>query len=191
MTAVFPIDFNQKRVALVQEVQRATGLTVIMAEPETPNAPRPPKPYITMKMVTPAGKYGDDSAEQFLDDLGQPTTIWNRGGQRKMVVDFNCYGCSHEQAYNYMALLQSWLELETTQARLYAAAQIAVWLNGSVTDLSALLTTGFEGRALLEVAFGISANLTEDLSAVTTVDITGELDINTGTEAVAVTVVAP
>ncbi len=182
MTATFPIDFDAHRAALVREVQLATQVTCILAEP---NDLRPARPYFSMKMTTPAGKYGDDSAAE----VGS-TTVWNRGGQRKMVVDFNCYGCTHEQAYGLMALWQSWLELETTQARLYAAG-IAVWLNGSVTDLSQLLNAGFEGRAHMSVDFGIAANLTEDLGAIETVNVDGEVLNGVETIAVDVTVTAP
>lgn len=163
-----PLNFDALRKALVDEIQRVTTLTCIVAEPETQNVPRPPKPYFTLKMVSPAIKSGDDSAS----NLGG--TVWNRGGQRKMIVDFNCYGCSHEQAYNFASLWQQSLELETVQANLRVAG-IAVWLNGSVQDLSALLNSGFEGRALLEVSFGIASNLSEDLGTIETINVTGEV----------------
>lgn len=180
-----PLNFDALRKALVEEIQRVTAVTCIVAEPETQNVPRPPKPYFTLKMVSPAIKQGDDSAS----NLGG--TVWNRGGQRKMVVDFNCYGCSHEQAYNYAALWQSSLELETVQARLRKAG-IAVWLNGSVQDLSALLNSGFEGRALLEVAFGVAANLTEDLGAIQTINVSGDVTTDQDiTETINAQVIAP
>jgi hypothetical protein len=177
-----PLDFDKIRAALVRECQRVTGLTCILEEPETQNAPRPAKPYFSFKMVSPAIKSGDDSAEQ----VGVSTT-WNRGGQRKLVADFNAYGCSHEDAYNYMALWQSALELETVQANLRASG-VAVWLNGSVRDLSQLLVTGFEGRAQMEVNFGIAANLTEDLSAIETVNVTGDVTDTVTTNNLSVTV---
>lgn len=179
MTVTFPINFNALRVALVKEVQRITKLTCIMLEPETQNAPRPGKPYFTLKMLGPAGKQGDDAATNVLDNFGNPTTVWNRGGQRKMTVDFSCYGCTHEQAYDYMALWQASLELETTQENLRRAG-IAVWLNGSVRDLSVLLNSGFEGRAQMEVQFGIASNLDEDLGGIQTIYIDGTAD--TGSE---------
>lgn len=171
---VFPINYDALRIAIVQEIQKVTGRTCIVAEPETQDVQRPPKPYFTMKMISPGIKYGDDSAQQLYDNMGLPTTRWNRGGQRKMVVDFNCFGNTHEEAYNYMALWQASLELETIQADLYRA-QIAVWLNGSVADLSALLNTGFEGRSQMNVEFGIASNLSEDLGEIDTININGEI----------------
>jgi hypothetical protein len=174
MTKIFPVKFDDIRVALVDQVQLATELTCILAEPESQNYPRPAKPYFTLKFTGPAGKSGDDSATNVPNNLGQPTTVWNRGGQRKVMVDFNCYATSHEQAYNYMTLWQAALEQETVQANLRLAG-IAVWLNGSVTDLSALLNTGYEGRAHMEVKFGVAANLTEDLGAIEHITIVGEI----------------
>lgn len=156
----FPINFDALRKALIDEVQKVTQTTCILAQPETQNTPRPKKPYFTMQMVTPAAKEGDDS-----NDLTVTGTNWNIGGQRKMTVDFNCYGNTHEEAYTYMALWQSSLELQAIQSDLYAAG-IAIWLNGNVVDLSALLNTGFEGRAQMQVDFGITSNLTQDLSSI-------------------------
>jgi hypothetical protein len=168
----FPINYDKLRKALVDEVQKITHLTCIVAEPESQNWPRPPKPYFTVKMVSPAIKQGDDSAENVLDDMGASTEVWNRGGQRKLVVDFNCYAKSHEQAYDYASLWQSSLELETVQADLRRSG-IAVWLATNVADLSALLNTGYEGRAHLQVEFGIASNLTEDLGSIETINVDG------------------
>lgn len=160
-----PIDFNAIRVALVDEVQRVTGLTCIMAEPETQNVPRPPKPYFTMKFIGPALKTGDDAHTWIAGG-----TTWNSGGARKMTADFNCYARSHEEAYNYGCLWQGALELFGTQTNLRAAG-IAVWLCGNLTDLSALLNTGFEGRSHIEVTFGLASNFTEDLGAIETINV--------------------
>lgn len=188
---VFPIEYNSHRTALVREIQKITGRVCIVAEPEVQDEVRPPKPYFTMKMISPGIKEGDDSAENIKDNMGASTSRWNRGGQRKMVVDFNCFGNSHEEAYNYMSLVQSSFELETIQAELYASG-IAIWLNGSVADLSALLNTGFEGRSQMNVEFGIASNLTEDLGSIDTINITGEVtsDQNVETD-LTITIVAP
>ena len=176
----FPLNFNNIRKAIVDEVQKVTQLTCVLAEPETQNVPRPCKPYFSLKFLIPGFKFGDDSAQPVLDAQGDPTTVWNYGGQRKMTVEFNCYGNSHEEAYNYMCLWQSALELETVQADLRVAT-IAVWLNGNVADLSALLNTGFEGRAQMDVQFGIAANMTADLGSMDSVQIDGTIQTDQGT----------
>lgn len=163
----FPFRYDALRIALIEQVQRSTGLVCIMFEPESQNYPRPAKPYMTMKFLSPAIKQGDDA--KTYAGVGN---IYNIGGQRKMVVDFNSYGQSHEQAYDYMTAWQSALETETVQANLYRAG-IALWLNGNVQDLSLLLNTGYEGRSHMEVSFGIAANVYEDTGEIDQVTITG------------------
>lgn len=174
-----PLSFEAIRVAFVREVQKVTGLTCIKAEPETPGSPRPCKPYFTLKIVGPSVKHGDDARTKILDSMGNPTTSWNVGGQREIMVDFNCYGNTHEEAYDYMTLWQSALELQTIQEDLRRSS-IAVWLNGSVADLSALLNTGYEGRAHMQVAFGIAANMTEDLGEIAVVPFQGTIKTDSG-----------
>jgi len=124
-------------------------------------------------------KRGDDARTKILDIHGNPTTSWNVGGQREIMVDFNCFGNSHEEAYDYMALLQSALELQTIQEDLRRAG-IALWMNGSVADFSALLNTGYEGRAQMQVAFGIAANMTEDLGEIAVVPFQGDIKTDSG-----------
>lgn len=165
---VFPVDYDKVRIALVRELQRVTRVTCIVAEPEEQAEQRPAKPYFTVKLIGPGGKQGDDSSTQTPN-----TTMWTVAGQRKVTTDFNCYGLSHEQAYDYMSLWQSALETETTQANLRAAG-IAVWLNNDIKDLSELLETAYEGRSHLEVTFGVAANVTEDRSEIETVNVSGK-----------------
>ena len=171
-----PLNFFSLRKTLIDEVQRVTGLTCIVDQPETQGVNRPIKPYMSLRTIGPAVKKGDDAHWQ-----NPGTRGWNVGGQRKMTVQFNCFGNEHEEAYNYMSVVQSALETETTQANLRAGG-IAVWLNGNVNDLSLLLNTGFEGRSQMDVAFGVAANVNEDLSYIESVTVTGEVTSDQGEE---------
>lgn len=166
----FPIDYDALRIAVIREVQKVTGLVCIVNEPETTNAPRPPIPYLAMKIITPGTRYGDDSM------FYKSGTNFGRSGPRRMTISFNSYAKSHEQAYNYMALWQGSLDLKTIQSDLKKAG-IAVWVIGNVADLSLLLNTGFEGRAQMDVQFGITSNLTEDLSNIQEANISGVVDV--------------
>ena len=173
-TPTNPVDFNSIRVAFVREIQKVTGLDnqhVIVEEPETQREDRPTKPYMSMKITTPGAKNGDDSQDQTFDG---PTssTIWTTGGQRKMTVEFNCYGRTHEESYNYMALWQVALENQSVQQDLRANG-IAVWVIGNLADLSKLLNTGFEGRSHLESTFGIAVNYSTDLGQMASVQVDG------------------
>jgi hypothetical protein len=187
LAPTLPLNFNVIRKAIVDEVQKVTGRTCIMLEAEAPNAPRPDKPYFGMKFLTPAGKFGDDSQSPVLDGSGNPTTVWNFGGQRKMIVEFDCYGQSHEDAYNYLTLWQQALELETTQADLRLVG-LAVCLNGEVADRSALLNTGFEGRAQMDVQFGIASNMTADLGEMDTAVVQGTVSHDQGSQTITETI---
>lgn len=155
---------------MVHAVRAACGLdqnSVIVAEPEAPNAPRPALPYFTLKILTPAMMYGTDEFRPIPD-----TTTQNVYGPRGMVVSFNAYGRSHEEAYSYATLWQAALGTQTTRESL-AGAGIAVWRPGNVGDLSVVLNTGYEGRAHLDCTFGLTSNVVEDTGQITSVDIGG------------------
>lgn len=175
-----PIDYDAIRATLVQAVMAACGLDqqhVIMAEPEEPGAPRPPRPYFTLKVTTPGARFGDDSPDNLAG-----TTLWNYGGQRAMTVSFNTYGTSHEEAHGYMALWQASLDTPPTYQAL-GLGGIAVWKPGAVADLSMLLNTAFEGRAQMDVVFGIASNLVVDLGSIGSANISGQADTGGGTQA--------
>lgn len=174
MSKVFPIGFNPIRKALANQIQLSTGLTSMLEEPEKPNQPRPDLPYISFKLTSPAIKSGDDSKQNVLDNLGQPTTVWNSGGVRKMMVSFQCYGNNHEEAYDYLSLLQASLDLEDVQENLRRSG-VAVWTIGNVADLTKLLNTGYEGRAHMDCSFGIASNIQSDLGAMEEVTVEGTI----------------
>lgn len=188
------IDFNTVRAAFAREIQRVSGLDqnrVVYKEAEAPNSPRPKPPYIAFKITTPSAKSGDDSKQNVLDSQGNGTTIWNSGGVRQMTVEFDCYGRSHEEAYNYMSLWQTALDLEDVQAILRQVG-VAVWVIGTVADLSALLNTAYEGRAHMDCTFGIAMNLQSDLGAIEIVPVAGKVTTDQGViEDIDVTVTLP
>lgn len=178
-----PLDYNKVRQAIAREIIKVTGLDpnkVIYLEPEQVNQPRPPKPYFGFKFTSPAQKIGDDDKRNVLDANGNPTTQWVSGGVRKLTVSFECFGTSHEEAYNYMGLWQTSLDMENVQADLRTYG-LAVWQIGNVADLSALLNTGYEGRAQMDCFFGIAMNLVSDLGSMETVEVKGTINTNQGT----------
>lgn len=173
------IDYNLIRKTISNQVQDTIGLTCILEEPEGPIDKRPPLPYFSFKITTPGAKSGDDSKQQILDSQGKPTTKWNSGGCRKMVIDFNCYATTHEEAFNYMATWQTALDLQDVQLNLRRVG-IGVWVIGTVADLSKLLNTGYEGRAHLECSFGVAMNLVSDLGYIKTAVIDGTVTTDQG-----------
>lgn len=175
--STYSLDFNAIRIALVNAVKTATGLECILEEPVLQGAPRPALPYMSFKITTPAYKTGDDDARVVSG------TTYNVGGQRRMTVSFHSYAVEHEDAYNYMGLLQSSFETQSIQEVLRRAG-VAVWVIGTVADLSQLLNTGYESRAQMDVTFGIAANITEDLGEIDTVEVTGTITTDQGTQVV-------
>jgi hypothetical protein len=169
------VDYNLIRKLFANQITAVTGLLAILEEPEGPVDKRPPLPYFSYKIMNPGMKSGDDSKAPVPDTSTQPptpTSIWNSGGVRKMMVDFNVYATSHEEAFNYMMTWQTALDLEDVQAALRLLG-VAVWVIGNVADLSKLLNTGYEGRAHLDCSFGIAANLQSDLGSIDSVTVTG------------------
>ena len=178
LTKSLPIDYAAIRVAIIRAIQWSTGLDqnhVIMAEPEVPNSPRPTLPYMTVKITSPSIRYGDDVPEPIDDPTGMSETLVSYGGPRKMVVSFNAYGTSHEQAYGLAALWQARLDQHPVR-ELLRRDGIAIWLIGEIRDLSLLLGTGFEGRAQMDVQCGLASNLSADLGAMEDFPFVGETD---------------
>ena len=175
-------DFNQARICFAREIVKVTALdqqNVILSEPEVQNEPRPPKPYFSFKFTTPAAKFGDDSKDQILDADDNPTDCVNSGGVRMMSVSFDCYGNTHEEAYNYMLAWQCALDREDIQEDLRRYG-IAVWLIGTLADLSQLLNTGYEGRSHMDCTFGFAVNTQSDLGEIDTVPVQGQVQTDSG-----------
>lgn len=179
MTQGLAVDFNLIRKTIAQQIQAVTGLAAILEEPEGPVDRRPPLPYFSFKITQPGLKSGDDSKQNVPDSNGNPTTVWNSGGCRKMMIDFNAYGQTHELAFNYMATWQTALDLQDIQQNLRQVG-IAVWVIGTIADLSKLLNTGYEGRAHLECSFGIAMNLRSDLGSIETATVAGTATTDQG-----------
>ena len=179
------LDYNQIRKAIAREIQKVTGLDnnhVVYLEAEAPNVPRPTNPYMGFKIISPGERFGDDSKQNIIDPVtGLPTNNWNSGGNRKMTISFNAYGTSHEEAYNYMSLWQAALDLENIQEDLRAFG-IAVWVIGNVADLSALLNTGYEGRAQMDCSFGIAVNVQSNLGEIDSGAVEGTVNTNQNTQ---------
>ena len=176
MTPTFPIDFNAARLSLVKLIQSITGIPCIVEERKgqtTTNTPRPPLPYCSLKFMTPAGKIGTD-AFQPTGTADEPSSIVNFGGVRRAVISFKCYAETQESAYNFLSLLEASFDTDPTQQTL-RANKLAFWQSMGVTDITSLLTAGYEGRASLDVVFGITSSMNVDLGEMDSVPVNGEI----------------
>jgi hypothetical protein len=184
LAITLPIDYNLIRKAIVSCMTTGLNLQngqVIEEMPETQDAPRPKKPYLSYSITTPGAKFGDDG-HTLTGVQGSGVTeelIYNVGGNRKMSVSFHSYAINKDDAYNLMAFWQALLETIPIKQTLEKAG-IAVWLNGGVADMSQLLNTGYEGRAHMDVVFGINSNITEQVDSIIEVQTTGTVTDDSG-----------
>lgn len=173
-----PIDFNAVRAGLVRAAVAALGLPasgVIVREPEVVNSPRPPLPYLSLKIMTAAMRYGDDVGTPIDDNT------WNYGGPRSMAVSFQAYGTTHEEALGLMATWQAALDQPPTLDAL-GRAGLAVWTVGAVADISILVNTGYEGRAQMDCVFGLASNTTIRLDTIVAAPVSGTITLEDSLE---------
>lgn len=171
-----PIDYDAIRLALVSAVMDATGLgqnAVVMMEPEEPVANRPDVPFASMKITSAAIKQGWDVME-YAGLSDDQEGVFTYSGPRAMVCAFDFYGSSHEQAYGLAATWQSALDQDHIWQALDIAG-LAVQRVDQVMDLSAMLQTGFEGRAHLTVQFGLTAVSQVNVGFIEDVPVSGQV----------------
>ena len=170
----FPIDYDAIRTALVAAVRTATGLgqnAVIVMEAEQPVGVRPQVPFAALKFTSLSIKAGWDGwAHAGLSD--DQAGVFTYSGQRSLVVAFDFFGETHEQAYGLAAALQAGLDIDAVWGQLDAAG-LAVWRVDQVVDASELLNTGYEGRAHLTVQFGTMATTQVDVGYIAHVPVAG------------------
>lgn len=183
MALKLDLNYNVIRAQLIRAIQFSTGLNpnnTIVMEQEAPGSKRPSLPYMGMKIINPGRRFGDDTQQNI--STGMPAVsseVWSSGGPRGMTVSFHSFAESHEDAYNLMSLWQTSLDEPTTQSLLRQAG-IAVWLIGSVEDLSQLLNTAYEGRAHMDCEFGIAMNVTSNLGEMDSVTVDGQITTDQG-----------
>lgn len=176
---VSPIPYGAVRTAIVQAIAVGTGLdpsAIVRAEPNEPNAPRPARPFATFKIRTASMRQGPDAFSPSPDD---GPTLWRYSGQRGMALELNFFGTTQEDAYGMAAAMQFSFEMGAVQAVL-AAPNVAVWRVGDVTDVSALLGTGYEGRAMLEANLGIGIDVLVDFGSIAVANVEGTVLDETG-----------
>src|SRR6185503_13551988 len=100
---------------------------------------------------------------------GQQTYYYQAQGPRGMDVLFTAFADTHETALGMMATWQSLLGTARVREQLRASG-IASWTMANVEDKSALLDTGYQGRAAMTVTFGVVACIASEPSTQGVVD---------------------
>lgn len=169
-----PIAYADVRTAIVEAISLGTGLpqsSIVRAEPNEPNAPRPARPFATFNVRTAATRHGPAA---WVRSPADGPTMWRLRGERQLGLELNFFATSQEGAYGLGMAMQLGLEMDAVKSAL-AGPNIAVWRIGDVTDISALLGTGYEGRAMLEVWFGIGIDVLTDLGAIAEANVLGSV----------------
>lgn len=179
MTVASPIDYAQVRKTLVQAVCAMTGLgqnQVIRAQGQGPVQPRPKLPYVTFMYRRAAIRNGYDAV---ILAYAEGDTLWRYVGERGIAIDLTTYGRDQDEAYGLALSMQSGLQQEPIQDIL-GASGLSLWTLGDVMDQTTLLSTGFEGRALLECELWLGTSQLVDLGQMASVTVVGDIEDDGG-----------
>lgn len=130
------------------------------------NGERPPKPYVTLKIISGPRKLGLD------DELRQEGDKFYLVGQRAYTLSIKSFGTDFIDG---LEDLSTCLDDPDYWEALKEEADIAVTDRGDVSDISAKLETGFEKRATLDIIFNSSNNKITNIGPIESVEVTGSL----------------
>lgn len=167
----------------VRNFTTVENLTVIFADELSPNTgqgPRPPRPYVTLKIIS-----GPEPVYQFDDfRFNSATNKFEICGLRQYSISIQSFGVDAIEA---LSELQMKLDLpEAIQCFHESDADISIVNKGPVTNISSLLETGFEDRASMDVVFNTTKSVESDPGIIEKIDFEGTLEngnahIETGT----------
>lgn len=175
MLAPLAIDYAAARRALVAAIALGTGLDpskIVRTQAQGPQAPRPMPPSCTFSSRTVSMRTGFRDSMLSAPDIS-PTAV-RYAGTRGMAVDLNFFGRDQDEAYNLAVIMQAALYRYDLLQGLTAAGW-AIYKVGDVTDITALLNTGFEGRALLEMEMWTRSVLLVDPGVVESAQVIGNV----------------
>lgn len=168
------IDYRACRRALISAIALAVGLPrekIIRANPTGPADFRPELPYATFETRIASMRSGRD-AVTYAPDVGE--NMWRYVGDRGMAIDINFYADDIDDAYGMAATMQGAFYHEDVKDAL-GGAGFAVTGVSDVTDVSALLGTGFEPRALVSSEMWLGVEALVSLGSIETVLVEGEV----------------
>lgn len=143
--------------------------TVTFAEEiSNADAVRPPKPYITIKIISGPRKMAlDDNVTR------KPgTDDYYLNGMRGYTLSIKSYGTGYFDALEDISTL---LGDPDHGEQLKEDADIAIVDRGDVSDISAKLETGFERRATLDIIFNSSNNKLIGVKPIEKVEVKGTI----------------
>lgn len=164
--------------ALRSWVRVASGFDDSAVIWDNQNGSRPARPFITLHLEGPLALGAVDAVTHKYSatrPAGAEIEI-KAEGPRELTLSIQCYGLSPIGSDSPRAVLsrvQTKLGLPSVKDAL-GAAGVSVFDKGRIQDLSEILDTGFEARALLEVRCYAVESATETSTYIKTVELTDE-----------------
>lgn len=167
------------RASILQGVRgwlkMAATLTDAQVIPADDVGPRPPLPYLTVRVIAPDLPVGEDEVVWALDEDDLPTATVH--GTRRATISVQGFGAGVEE---WLSVARLALSSDAGIAQLNAAG-INLIPSGSPRDISRLLETAIEYRVIwdLEAIFNLSSapeSLVAALTAETTIIVQSDGD---------------
>ena len=136
------------------------------------DSPRPPKPYITLKIISGPGTLTLRDEKRTIE--GQEGFFLV--GQRSYSLSIQAYGADFNDV---LGDALTFLD-DPEKRQVLRDSDIGVTGKGSVIDISARLPTGFESRASLDILFNSSNNKQTGIGTIEHVNVSGELETPDG-----------
>lgn len=139
---------------------------------EEQNVKRPIPPYISMKLITLPQKLGSrDNIKHDVDDN------YKIHGVRSLTVSCKSYG---NTAIQLMSDMHESFELSSVRD-IFLNANLAIWDEGSPTDISTVLETGFETRANMDIIVAGTSEQIDTRGYIATASYEGTINKEDGT----------
>lgn len=168
---------SQVRNAWYQFVRTNTDVsfTVVWAEQLTGvGAPRPPVPFLTLKLIagpTAVGqdelRYRPESAPAAGDDG------YNLDGIDRGTISIQSFGSGGSDA---LQKLMRVLDNPILAGQLKQLADIAITDRGGVQNITALMDTGYESRHALDVQFTSSSSIDSGIEPIESAEVSGSIE---------------
>lgn len=162
------IDFQAFRLAIIDWVSAATDLPNDKMVWEDQSESRPPRPYVSLKLINPGQRKGHDVL------IPAESSGYHNAGLREFMLSVNLYGAeSFEKSYMAMSGIEDPLVLEEFKSK--GIAYIAC---SQLRDLTRSVAGRYESRHQFDVRFRLADNMAVDPGTIEKVEITDEINGN-------------
>lgn len=166
-----PVDYAGIRAAFARAIQAAVGLeanAVIQLQSTVTAATRPQAPFAAF-MLTSLGRPTGRDARLPPDETGRMAYV----GQRMCTAQFQFMGRSVDEACGMAAAWASGVWHDHIEAILFSVGDISIFSVESPSNITDLMATGYEGRAVVNLSFGVASQTFVTVDTIQTVPLSG------------------